>query len=145
MPESLIYFIENAKGGMKMFRRIMAILYLIFLIGACGLRSEPEAQVKLLSWYQTRDLIYEYPEGPIVDDIWRQVEIRYQIKNVGDVDIDYYKIWFAVRYSSSVRFKVVEGIDLPQSKLERNSVFVDFYPNRKVESVEIHDYEVGIF
>lgn len=126
-----------------MYRRlIVAVLCFAVLLSNCSSPPEPEAEVKLLSWHQTRDFIYE-AEGSAIEHIWRQVEIRYQIKNVGDVDIDYYKIWFAVRYSSSVRYEVVEGLNIPQAKLERNSLFVDFYPNRKVESVEIHDYEVG--
>jgi len=115
----------------------LCVAFLVMLIiSSCGL-LEPSAKVTITGWDQT---YYEY-----LGEWSDYVKVWYNIKNTGNVDIDYYEIWFVARCSGGGSYEDwTNGLNLREGHSHSDYTFITV-PGSKVESVKISDVELTAY
>ena len=114
---------------------IFSIIFILCLFSfCCDDFTTPEAQVKVTDWEQN---YYSYFGG------WSDlVKFWYEIENTGNINIDYYKIWFQARCFDGSEYKDwTNGIGLDIGRKINDYMFISV-PHKKVESVSVVDYDL---
>jgi len=120
----------------KMIPGFLILLSIMFVQG-CDV-FEPSASIEIIRWEQSH---YEFSYG----DKWGNVEVWYKIRNTGNVDIDYYKIWFTATCSNGVTYEDwTNGLSLDTGHSLTDNAYIGI-PDKQVQSIEITDYELTTY
>ncbi len=121
-----------------MKKLILLIIILTLSLSGCGIVPPTEtlsANITIISWKQD---YFEYSKE------WNNyVCVYYKIENTGNIDIEYYKIWFTATCIDKKTYgllKIGQSIDIEQCKSDYILIYV---PNEQVISVEIIRLELG--
>lgn len=120
--------------------RVLLLVFAIFLILAlvgCGVIPPTKiltAEIIITDWEQN---YYESWQG------WSDlVKVWYKITNTGNVDIDYYQIWFTATCIDGSSYEDwTNGLFVDVGHYEFDYMFIDV-PNKEVVSVKITDWEL---
>ena len=118
---------------------IKTIMILLILIAGCDIihptTPKTQATIQILSIEQN---YYESLGG------WSDlVEVWYTIKNTGDADIDYYKIWLKATCTDGSTYEDwTNGTGLDTGHTITDSTFINI-PGKEVLRVKITEYELN--
>ena len=128
------------KGGFRIMKRKLILVGLfcllaMFLSGCTPSAEILDADIIITDWEQN---YYEYSEE------WSDlVEVWYKITNTGNVDIDYYQIWFTAYCEDGSSYEDwTNGIAVDVGHYEFDTTFIDLGRNKKVISIEVTDREL---
>ena len=120
---------------MAKYSRILVIALILTLIGCAVVDPpKPEVSVKLTDFEQN---YYQSFGG------WSDlVQIWYSIRNIGDVDIGYFKIWFEATCSDGTTYEDwTNGIGLDRGHSIDDYTFISV-PGKRVVSVVLVEYQL---
>ena len=109
----------------------------MFLSGCSGTgtipsTSVPSANVIITWWVQDYFTYYG----------WFDPEVHYKITNTGNVDIDYYKIWFTANCIDGSSYEDwTNGVDVNVGYSGVDFTYIDV-PGKEVVSVVVTDWEL---
>jgi len=114
------------------------VLILAMLLVSCGgtgtipSTSVPTANVIITWWVQDYYTYYG----------WFNPEVHYKITNTGNVDIDYYKIWFTANCIDGSSYEDwTNGVDVNVGYYGLGFTYIDV-PGKEVVSVVVTDWEL---
>jgi len=121
----------------KYFFVILFLVLAIFLVGCSGVTTPTEtlsANFIITDWKQD---YYEYSQE------WSDyVDIYYEVENTGDVEIDYYKVYFTItRADGSKYYNWTNGLSVGVGHKYSDSRMFEV-AGGKVTSVVITDWEL---
>lgn len=116
---------------------LILIIFLVLELTGCGAIPPTKiltADIVITGWEQN------YYES------WQEwsdlVKVWYKITNTGNVDIDYYQIWFTATCIDGITYEDwTNGLFVDVGHYEFNYTFIDM-PNKQVVSVAITDWEL---
>lgn len=101
---------------------------------------EPTEEANLSASFEITEWEQEYYE--YIDEWSDYVDIYYEVENTGDAEIDYYKVYFAVKCKGGKEYYDWDnGGDVPVGRKLSDHTIIDV-AGRKVRSVEITDWEL---
>ncbi|MBA7554874.1 hypothetical protein ES705_47510 [subsurface metagenome] len=114
---------------------ILFLILAIFLTGCGGLVTPTKilsADVIITWWDQSH---FEYYG-------WFNPEVHYKITNTGNVDIDYYKVWFTAYCVDGSSYEDwTNGVDVNVGYYGLDSTYIDV-PKKEVFSIVVTDWEL---
>jgi len=121
----------------KYFLIGLVLMLAMFLAGCGGTGTIPSTSVLsanvIITWWDQSHFTYYG---------WFDPEVHYKITNTGNVDIDYYKIWFtAICIDGSSYEDWTNGVDVNVGYYGLGSVYIDV-PKKEVVSVMVTDWEL---
>jgi len=121
----------------KCFFVILFLVLAIFLSGCGGTGIIPSTSVLsadvIVTWWDQS--YFEYYG-------WFSPEVHYKITNTGNVDIDYYKIWFTVTCIDGSSYEDwTNGVDVNVGYYGVDFTYIDV-PEKEVVSVMVTDWEL---
>ena len=113
---------------------LIVVLGLVFMVsGGCTLTEIKEASFTITSWDQE---YYEYIGE------WGLVEVYYQVTNTGNVDIDYYEVYFTVTCEDGSKYyDWTNGLNVRAGKTYSDYTYINT-AGKKATSVKITDKKV---
>jgi len=144
MPAPLIIIKEVCMKKLLPIATILLVMLFNVSIGhsaSCVLEGEGENQIiqasfTITEWNQD---YYEYLE------YWSSVEIWYEITNIGNVEFDFYYVWFDVTCEDESIYHDYDcGYGFAPGKTYSEHTFVDT-ARKKAIKVEIVDYELTVY
>jgi len=83
------------------------------------------------------------PQEPVEEEWWSQlVSVHYEVKNVGDTHISYYKVWFTVTYEDGTQCEDwTNGTHLLPGERRSDYAFIK-HLWKKAVTAEVSDYEL---
>ena len=124
------------QGDVVMVKLLSLIVLMLFVASMDGCDIfEPDASITIIRWEQD---YYEFLGG------WSDlVEVWYKITNTGNVDIDYYKIWFKASCSDGSTYEDwTNGLGLDVGHSISDSMFISV-PGKRVKHVMVTDYDLN--
>ena len=98
--------------------------------------NEPQAIFTITDWEQD---YYEYSES------WGSVAIYYQVENTGNVDIDFFDVYFEIQCVDDSIY-IDWDFDIGPHKGKTISYYTYAYPaNKEAISVIVSDYELTVY
>jgi len=128
---------RGSKGMRKVHFLVVLFLILAIFLNGCGGLVTPEtlsANIIITDWEQNY-----YSSWQEWSDL---VKVWYKITNTGNVDIDYYQVWFtATCIDGSTYEDWTNGLFVDVGHYEFDYTFIDV-PNKQVVSVKVTDWEL---
>jgi hypothetical protein len=122
----------------KYFLVGLVLILVVFLVGCSEVTPPAEilsADIVIADWEQN---YYEY-SGEWSD----LVEVWYKITNTGNVDIDYYKIWFTAYCEDGSSYEDwTNGLAVDVGHYEFDTTWINVGKNKKVTSIKVTDWEL---
>lgn len=119
------------------FLVVLLLILAIFLTGCGGIGIIPSTSVLsanvIITWWTQSH--FEYYG-------WFNPKVHYKITNTGNVDIDYYKIWFTATCIDGSSYEDwTNGVDVNVGYYGLGSIYIDV-PKKEVVSVKVTDWEL---
>jgi hypothetical protein len=116
---------------------LILIFSLLLILSGCTTPNGSllSADVEITDWEQ--NYYQSWEEWSDLVKVW------YKITNTGNVDIDYYKIWFTAYCKDGTSYEDwTNGLSVDVGHYEFDYTFIDLAPNKQVVSISITDYEL---
>jgi len=122
-----------------MTKTILCFILLMTLLVGCEVLEPTQPEVKITVTYFEQPY-YEYLGG------WSNlIEVSYSIRNTGDKDIDYYKIWFKATCIDGKEYSDwTNGTGLDAGHSIDDNLFINV-SHKIVTSVRVTDYELTTY
>jgi len=119
-------------------RYLLVFLTLAVLVGALSgcyrVEPKPTARFEVTNWTQE---YYEY-----FDEYSDYVYVYYKITNTGNIDIDYYEVWFEVRCADGSTFQDwTNGLNVPRGTYATGWTMINV-AGKRATSVVVTRYEL---
>ena len=123
----------------KKFFLVIAFLILAMFLAGCSEVTPPaeilSADIAITEWEQNY-----YSSWQEWSDL---VKVWYKITNTGNVDIDYYKIWFTAYCEDGSSYEDwTNGLAVDVGHYEFDTTWINVGKNKKVTSIKVTDWEL---
>ena len=121
----------------KYFFVVLFLMLAMFLVGCSEVTPPAEilsADIVITDWEQNY-----YSSWQEWSDL---VEVWYKITNTGNVDIDYYKVWFTAYCEDGSSYEDWTNGSVDVGHYEFDTTWINVGKNKKVTSIKVTDWEL---